>query len=427
MNIAPILDEWDEYAAKKRLLSRDLSLDAIIASSRLKIVNLTGVRRSGKSSLLMLLLQDLLSRGETAHYVNAEDSRLRNEPDVLDHVLKHFGDQGYLLIDEITAARDWDGWLARMHDQAKDRLHLIVTSSRSMIRTPNRPLRGRSVYYDVLPLSYLERLRFTKVDPERTTAGRGRLEKALEEHMRFGGLPEVVLQPEEMERMRILSGYTREILGLDVAATTGTDPGLVDIFGKYLLQSPYFSATACLNFLKSAGYHIGKDKILELEKAAGGSMLFHFLEINSKSVKKRTQYPRKVYAGDIGLHYAVLGTEDLGRRMENLVFLELLGRQLPGEHMFYWKDRSGAEVDFVVLRGTVTQRAVQVCYDLGGERTQRRELLALGLCAKELAAKECLLINKDREGMVDQEGTEIKMVPILEWLMQPADTITGTS
>lgn len=306
-------------------------------------------------------------------------------------------------------------------------MHLIVTSSRSTIRTPSRPLRGRSVYYDVLPLSYLERLRFTQVDAERTTAGRGRLERALDEHMRFGGLPEVVLEPEGMERVRILSGYAREILGLDVAAATGTDPGLVDVFGKYLLQSPYFSATACLNFLKSAGYHIGKDKILELEKAAGNSMLFHFLEINSKSVKKRTQYPRKVYAGDVGLHHAVLGTEDLGRRMENLVFLELLGRQMPGERMFYWKDRSGAEVDFVVLRGTVAERAVQVCYDLGGERTRRRELSALGLCAKELAAKECLLINKDRNGTVDQDGTEVKMVPLLEWLMRPVDAARGSS
>jgi len=419
MDVPLILDEWHGYATSRKLVPRDYSLEAIIESSRLKIVTLTGVRRSGKSSLLMLILDELQSKGEIAHYVNAEDSRLRGEADLLDQVLKHFGDRGFLLIDEITAAKDWDGWLARMHDQAKDRLHLIVTSSQSAIRSPNRPLRGRSVYYEVLPLSFVERLRFTNIDVERTTAGQGKMERALNQHLRFGGLPEVVLQSEDMERVRILSGYTTEILGLDVAAATGTSPGLVDVFGKYLLQSPYFSATACLNFLKSVGHHVGKDKILEMERAAGNSMLYHFLEINSKSVKKRTQYPRKAYAGDLGLYYAVLGTEDKGRSMENLVFLELLGRLTPGERIFYWKSRTGAEVDFVVKRGQTTEAAIQVCFDISDEKTLKRELSALSQCDKESTAKECMLINMERKGRIEQEGTRVTMVPLLEWLLLP--------
>ena len=422
MRIAPILDEWNEYAAKKALIPRDLPLDVVIGSSKNKIVTLTGVRRSGKSSLLMLILQRLISKGESATFVNAEDSRLKNEPDLLDQVIKRFGDEGFLLIDEITAAKDWDGWLARMHELAKDHLHIVVTSSRSNIRTPSRPLRGRSVYFDVLPLSYQERLRFTGVKIERTTAGTGKLERALEDHLRYGGFPEVVLQRTELERVRILSEYQREILALDVAGATGTDPALVDLFGKYLLQSPYFSATACLNFLKSVGFKIGKDKILELEKAAGDSMLFHFLQIHSMSVKDRTQYPRKVYAGDVGLHYAILGTGDMGRRMENLVCLELMRKMLPGEQLRYWKDRSGAEVDFVVLRGLEAVKAVQVCYDLANERTLRRELTGLSKCSAELKAKYRLLINMDRDEVVEHEGVEIKMLPLLDWLMLSSAT-----
>ncbi len=89
------------YAQRIRLKNRDIDLDSIIKDAEHKIVALTGIRRSGKSSILMLLLQRLNEKNQKAVYVNAEDTRLRNTPDILDEALRWFG-EGYLLIDEVT-------------------------------------------------------------------------------------------------------------------------------------------------------------------------------------------------------------------------------------------------------------------------------------------------------------------------------------
>ena len=131
----------------------------------------------------MLLLQRLNEKNQKAAYVNAEDTRLRNTPDVLDEALRWFGDEGYLLIDEVTNAGDWEGWLARNYELLKDRLHLIVTSSRRGLSEPSRPLRGRVLKIEVYPLSFREFLDFKGITPEKTTVGRGQLRRVLEEYV----------------------------------------------------------------------------------------------------------------------------------------------------------------------------------------------------------------------------------------------------
>lgn len=118
--------------------------------------------------------------------------------------------------------------------------------------------------------------------------GTTQLAKAFNDYLRFGGFPEVCAQTIEIEKIRTISAYFREILGINVAAATGTELTAVELFGRYLLQSPYFSASICLNLLKSVGFKLGKDRALELERAAADSMLFHFVPVYSRSIKDRT-------------------------------------------------------------------------------------------------------------------------------------------
>ena len=123
MESSNIFEEWNTYALRKVLLQRNVNLDAIERNSESKIVAITGIRRCGKSSVLMLLAQKLAKEGKEVCYVNVEDSRLGAEKNVLDQILKWFGDEGFLLLDEITSANDWSGWLARTHELLKGRLH----------------------------------------------------------------------------------------------------------------------------------------------------------------------------------------------------------------------------------------------------------------------------------------------------------------
>lgn len=417
MKIEEVAEEWSAYALGKELVPRDLPADAVLRAADNKVAVISGVRRCGKSSFLMLLAQRLRYNGKKACYVNLEDYRFVGEKDVLDRLLAWFGDEGYLLLDEVTSMPGWDGWLLRVHELMKGRIRLIVSSSRRSVRSPSRPLRGRCVYFDLYPLSLSERLSFLGVERGSTVVQKGTVDRYIQEHLAYGGFPEIVLQKDPSERTRTLLSYHREIVGLDMAAETGMDRGLVDLFSKYLLRAPYFSATACTNFLKGLGYKVGKDKVLELERAAADCLLFHFLSVRSNSVKDLAQQPRKVYAGDLGLH-AVGGTEDLGRRIENLVCLELLHRLEPGEEIFYWKDTAGAEVDFLLTSGLRITSAIQVCCDPSDQKTLDRELRGLRRCAEGMKPDRCLMVTMDTSAFYELDGMRVEAIPLREWLLE---------
>ncbi len=418
MEAEPVFEEWDTYAKKKQLLQRDIDFDAIIRNSKQKIVAITGIRRSGKSSALMLLAQRLASEGKKVCYINAEDSRIKHLDKALDASIKWFGDTGYMLVDEITSAQDWEGWLARSHELLKGKLRLIVTSSRKSLVRPSRPLRGRILPYELYPLPFREFLAFRGIKPEPTTASRGRLERAFEEYLRYGGFPEISLTANKVDKVSILNAYFRDIIGLDIADAASEEPSTVEEFGRYVLQSPYFSASKCLNYLKGLGHRIGKAKILSLERYAQSSYLFFFTPIFSHNIKDSSQYPRKAYSGDTGFAYAATGEINRGRLMENLAFLALRRRAKGQQEINYWKSREGHETDFVVRQGRTVHEVIQVVSDMREEKTRKREARGLARCAKALKAERAIILTGDERGEMESEGVHMHLVPLMDWLLE---------
>jgi len=412
-----IFDEWNTYALRRVLIEREIDLDAIIRNSYSKIVAITGIRRCGKSSVLMLLAQELVKEGKKVCYVNVEDSRLSGNKDVLNQILKWFGDEGFMLLDEITSANDWSGWLARNHELLKGKLHLVVGSSRRSLVVPSKPLRGRVIPVELFPLSFKEFLTFRKITIDKTTAGRGNLEQALSEYLKFGGFPEVVLAEDLMDKVRILDSYFKDIVGLDVAEISNQDPTTVETFGRCVIQSTYFSASKCLNFFKTLGYAIGKEKLLRLEKYAEAAYLFFFIPVFSHSIKSRSTYPRKAYCGDTGLFYANTGRTDWGKLYENAVFLELKRRRRDKE-ICYWRNKAGEEVDFITKLGGDVEEADQVVYDLVNVQTKNREVESLISCWQELKPKGLLIVTKDVSQTLEVDDSVVRFEPLLDWLMQ---------
>jgi len=415
-----VFEEWTEYAKKKALLQRDVDLDSIVSNANFKIVSITGVRRCGKSSVLMLLFQKLNASGRKVGYVNLEDNRINGNSKVLDEVLKWFGDDGFLLLDEVTSALDWEGWLARTHEFLKGKLRIVVSSSRNSLVLPSKPLRGRILPHELYPLSFNEFLRFKGVDVEKTTMGRGKLERAFAEYVKYGGFPEVALAKEEIDKVRILNSYFKDIIGLDVAEVSKQDVSTVESFGKYVVQSPYFSASKCLNFFKSVGHKIGKEKILQLERYSEASYLFFFTPIFSYNIKDKSQYPRKAYCGDNGFHYSTLGKLDYGRLYENIAFLELKRRNQGQKEICYWKNKEGLETDFIIKQGNNASQAIQVVYDMDDEKTHKREENALVKCAQELKPEKLIILTKDKAETITRDKEKIRLTPLMDWLMEKA-------
>lgn len=410
-------EEWNVYSLKRTLKPRAIDLGGMESNAQIKIIGITGIRRSGKSSVLSLLHQKLAGERKKTAYINMEDSRIKDSKTVLDDALKWFGDAGCLLLDEITNAHDWEGWLARNHELLKGRLNIIVSSSRKKLASPSKPLRGRMLVYELYPLSFREFLQFRNIRFEQTTAGIGRMEKSLEEYVIYGGFPEVALLDDKTDKIRILNSYFKDIIGLDVAEMANEGLSVIETFGKYVMHAPYFSASKCLNFFKSLGYKIGKQSILDIEKYSQDGYLFFFIPIFSHTIKDRLQYPRKAYIGDTGFMYAISGKADMGRLFENAVFLELKRRLQPQQDVFYWKNKDGNETDFVINEGLETKEIIQVVYDMGSEKTKEREIMGLIACAKETGINHGLIITKGFENNKIIDGVNVKFIPLWKWLL----------
>jgi len=106
-------------------------------------------------------------------------------------------------------------------------------------------------------------------------------------------------------------------------------------------------------------------------------------------------------------------SENLGRLLENQLFIELIRRGYDTEKtLFYYRSRNNKETDFVVRKGTRVEQLIQVCYDLSSPKTRKREVDALVECAEELACDNLIVVTNKEEKTITQGGYEIKIIPI---------------
>jgi hypothetical protein len=143
--------------------------------------------------------------------------------------------------------------------------------------------------------------------------------------------------------------------------------------------------------------------------------LMFFVNHYSYSLKAQYTYPRKIYCVDTGLRSAVSFrfSEDIGRLMENLVFLNL--RSL-GE-IYYWKD-ADSELDFVIKKGLKITHAIQVCYDINDQKTKKRELKGLINGMIHFKLNHGIIITWDHEDSEEIEGKKIEYIPLWRWLLR---------
>lgn len=146
--------------------------------------------------------------------------------------------------------------------------------------------------------------------------------------------------------------------------------------------------------------------------------LFYYLPRYNNKLKLMKKAPQKVYVVDNGFveAKAFSVSENLGRLLENQVFIELVRRGYDTDKsLFYYRSRNDKEVDFVTRKGVRVEMLIQVCYDLSSERTLKREVDSLIECAEELKCRQLLIITRNEARMIEKNGYEIRVVPIKEF------------
>ncbi len=393
-----------------------------------KIVSIVGPRRSGKTWYFYYLFQNL----EKPMYVNFEDIAFRDiRPEEIFELIKIFSEVKYepktLLLDEVQNLKKWEIVVRSLYDRGF-KIFITGSSSKLLSKEIATQLRGRSLTYLLLPFSFREFLKAKGFEVKETYECIGKLLKLLEEYMYFGGFPEVVLSS---NKERILKEYFDEIFYKDFVERHKIKS--ID-FGRFLFEFCFQNFSKEISFKKIKNYFERKisDTTLYnyIEKLEDTLSVF-FLKKYSKSVYIRSSWPRKVYVVDLGIS-TILGFEkNIGKRLENIVFLELLRKtnKNPLMEVYYFKDYQQHELDFLIKEGLRIKQLIQVTYANSFDEIDKREIRAL-LHAKELFKQhkpELIVITWDYEDEKElswfgKKG-KIKFVPLWRWLLSHNNSI----
>ena len=183
--------------------------------------------------------------------------------------------------------------------------------------------------------------------------------------------------------------------------------------------SKEFSVNALYNNFKSQGVKVSKDTLYKYLNFFEDSVSVFFLKRYSEKMKIKESWPRKVYLSDTGLSKVLKSSEDLGKLMENCVFLQLLRlkNDKPLMEISYFKDNTGKEVDFIVKGSSKIEQLIQVTYASSSEEIKEEEIKNLIQASKILKCKELKIVSWDYEAKKKFHGNSIEFVPLWKWLL----------
>lgn len=427
-----IYDYWDSKLpeTKARELEIDLKTDLIS--------DIVGIRRAGKTYLMFTTIKKLLRKTQkkATIYINFENRKLLPlTSDYFNQAISFIYQEGllekykkiYLFFDEVQRIKEWEKVIRSIYDEFKGKIKIFVSGSSANLLSKEygKLLSGRHLTTGVFPLSFKEFLKFKNfkigILSERKIE---KIKKFLEEYLRFGGFPEVVLQKSKKEKENLLNQLFSDILFRDVLGRTETRKEQIIEEFFYFLSSNIanlLSFNKMANYFKSRGVKVSVATLENYFYLAKNAFLLFDSLIFSFKIKDQLQYPRKIYCLDSGI-VNLIGfkfSENTGRIYENTVAVELLRRafQKPTTKIFYWKDSRGQEVDFVIKDRLKIKQLIQVCFDIKDEKTRNREIKALLDGSLELKCNNSLVITSDYEAEEKIGGKKIRFVPLWKWLL----------
>ena len=396
------------------------------------IITVPGVRRAGKSSLLMLTVNKLLASGvkrEQILWVNFDDERLDRMPtEELDEVLQAYREMYpeielkdvYMFFDEIQNIDGWDLFVLRVFKSYCRNVYVTGSNAKLLSSEISTALRGWTLDYEMLPLSFREFCRFKGIDAHSyLESDKAKRYAAMEEYIHGGGFPKVVLSTDKSMKLRLLQGYFNTMLFRDLAERHAIkNIEALRYFLKRVMQNltKTTSINAIANDMRSNGVSVSKDDLYNWADWAVEAYLFVRYPKYSRSLVKENQSLRKYYVIDTGMRQAVLmpQSEDKGKLLENIVALELFRRRGADRKMFYWQD--GRECDFVVQREEHVEELIQVTWDIEDEDTRKREIDGIKEAAKGTKCAKLTIVTRERKETIEEDGFRIEVVGIEEWL-----------
>ena len=417
----------------KEPIPKQFKRELFIPTDINRVVTIIGLRRVGKTYLLFHAISELLDNGldkKRIFYINFEDERLselstKNLTEIIElyYKINPDADTLYLFLDEIQVVDGWELFIRRLIERKDVRIFITGSSSKLLSMEIATSLRGRTLSFSLFPLSfreYLEAMDFSPAFPF-IESERGILKSHLESFMQYGGFPEL-LDNDRMIKIRILKEYVDLMIYRDLVERYGIEKiAALKFMIKSLIRnfSRELSVRKLGNYLQSANIPLSSKKLYEYFSYLEDINFVFTIRKYGKGLREVEGSIPKIYLIDLGF-VTLHGIDDRGRRIENMVAIELFRRkhyQNPLLEIHYWKGSQGIEVDFVLVEGMQVRQLIQVCYDLSDVFTKERELKSIVTASKELDCNDLLVITWDYEAQEEFKGKNLNFIPLWKWLL----------
>lgn len=409
-----IIADQREYRLPKTFFNRTQSYVIRNFFKDPSILIISGIRRSGKSTLQRLLQQEL---PESDYYFNFDDERLvhfgiQDFQVLLEIFIELFGKQSTFYFDEIQNIKGWERFIRRLYEKGS-KIFITGSNANLLSKELGTHLTGRYIQFEIYPLSFKEIIQheYPEVLTKKalSTDDIGTILHHFASYLTYGGIPEYL----KFRKTEYLKDLYEGILYRDIIARYNITNErslreLVYYFASNIGKE--FSYTKLCETVGLSSPHTVSNYCTYLEEC----YLCFFLNRYSHSLKKQIQYNKKCYMIDPALIH-IIGfrvSEDKGRLLENIVFLQL---KMQGQEVHFHKDRK--ECDFVIRKSNRIIQAIQVTTNLSDEKVRSREIDGLIEAMDAYGLREGLIITENEQSTLEIEKFQIKIVPIWKWLL----------
>lgn len=399
-------DQTEVFNNKKCGISRNIDIDRLLKSDR--IIVLTGIRRSGKSTFLRQIAEKVLDY----YYVNFDDERFFDfsigDFQKLMINLKKLKQAKTILIDEIQNVPGWERFVRRLHDEE---YKIFITGSNAKLLSSelSTHLTGRYKKIELFPFSFREFLTFKEIDSSKQgTDNLAQILNAFDEYLLKGGFPEYVKYQDKEDLQSIYNDIIYK-----------------DLIVRFRIKNPKAFKNLSLFLMTNVAGEMSYNSLKSTTGISNSNTIKYYIDYLQQayllfecykydySLKRQNTYNKKIYSIDNGLRDSIafrFGSE-YGKLLENLIFIELKRRN---KEVFFYKTKEGYEVDFLVHDDEPV--LILVSYTLADKNTEKREVRALLASMRELNVNNALLITHEEEDVLVFGSLGIYVLPAWKFL-----------
>jgi predicted AAA+ superfamily ATPase len=404
-----------------------------IETARGKAAVCIGVRRCGKSTYLFQLIERLVQGGvprENILYLNLFDDRLHSlRHDNLGLIAEAYyaiypekknTETVHCFFDEIQAVPGWEPFVDRLMRTERCQVYLTGSSARMLSKEIATQMRGRAWSWELFPFSFREFLDYKEIESKGALSTQKRLlvQKAFDEYWQTGGFPEVAGIGRHL-RIKTHQEYFHTILYRDIVERHDIPhPKAVTDLARRLVDNTasLYSVNSLTGHLKSLGHRAPKSAVSDYLAWFEDAYFLFTVRLFDASLARSNANPKKVYCVDHALVNSVSSgiLVNSGHLLENLVFTAL--RRLYPE-IYYYRTKTGKEVDFIVPRRGRPDDLVQASESLAEPQTRKREVAALIEAMTERGLKTATIVTRGESERIEAGDRTIETIPAWRFLL----------